>query len=235
MSQPMRPGRARGPDWILIGALAGVTLLTGAAAYGLVSMLWTDAKKPPPQKMAFVPLVLIEGPAYFPPPPQERPLVEPAPLAPAEPVGPAGPAQSKVHPRAEPAVTARPAPERPAPERPTPERKSAAVEDAPTSTKPPAREIVIWRVVATASANSMNLGGHINKAGIVDSVASGHLRDALKAHRNFGRLPATLRAHIQSSNIDLRRLAPYRALVGIDDNRIEAEHGIRFVRVVASR
>jgi hypothetical protein len=230
MSQPMRPGRARGPDWILIGALAGVILLTGAAAYGLVSMLWTDAKKPPPQKMAFVPLVLIEGPAYFPPPPQERPLVDPAPLAPAEPAGPTGPPQRKIHPRPEPAVTARPAPERPAPE-----RKSAAVEDAPASTKPPAREIVIWRVVATASANSMNLGGHISKAGVVDNVASGHLRDALKAHRNFGRLPASLRAHIHSSNIDLRRLAPYRALVGIDDSRIEAEHGIRFVRVVASR
>jgi hypothetical protein len=81
----------------------------------------------------------------------------------------------------------------------------------------------------------MNLGGHINKAGVVDSLASGHLREALKAHRNFGRLPAGLRAHIQSSNIDLRRLAPYRTLVGIDDNRIEAEHGVRFVRVVASR
>jgi hypothetical protein len=233
MSQPMRPGRARGPDWILIGALAGVTLLTGAIAYGLVSMLWKDTKQAPKNVVAFVPLVLVEGPAYVPPPssfPPERPIVEPAPLAPPASIGSTGPVERKIHPRAEPAVTARPAPERPAPQ-----QKSSAAEDAPASPKPPAREIVTWRVVATANANSSNIGGHINKVGVVDNLASGHLRNALKAHRNFGRLPPNLRAHIESPNIDLRRLAPYRALVGIDDSRIEAEHGIRFVRVVASR
>jgi hypothetical protein len=40
----------------------------------------------------------------------------------------------------------------------------------------------VWRVVPTANASYFNLGGHIDKNGIVDSLASGYLRDALKSH-----------------------------------------------------
>ena len=46
-----------------------------------------------------------------------------------------------------------------------------------TLAEPPPREQ--WRVVVTAGANYYNLGGHIDRAGIVDEFASSHLREAL--------------------------------------------------------
>ena len=93
-----------------------------------------------------------------------------------------------------------------------------------------------WRVVATANASYFNLGGHISRSGVVDSLASSHLRDAFKAHRNFGRLPPDIRSHIASSeNIDLTRIAPYRVLLGINDKKIEEEQAVHFERVANNR
>jgi hypothetical protein len=92
-----------------------------------------------------------------------------------------------------------------------------------------------WRVVVTAAANYYNLGGHVDRAGIVDELASGHLREALKAHRNFPRLPPDLRTHILTQNISLPKLAPYRGLLGMNDRTLEEEQAIRFVRVVSNR
>ena len=92
-----------------------------------------------------------------------------------------------------------------------------------------------WRVVVTAGANYYNLGGHVDRAGIVDELASSHLREGLKVHRNFARLPPDLRAHILTQNISLPKLAPYRGLLGMNDKTLEDEQAIRFVRVVSNR
>jgi hypothetical protein len=88
-----------------------------------------------------------------------------------------------------------------------------------------------WRVVATANASYFNLGGHIDKAGVVDSLASSHLRDALKQHSKFGQLPPDIRTHILTQNIDLCRVAPYRSMLGMDDRILEQEQAVKFIRV----
>jgi hypothetical protein len=100
--------------------------------------------------------------------------------------------------------------------------------------EPPPR-VEQWRVIVTASANYYNLGGHVDRAGTVDELASSHLRDALKVHRNFPRLPPDLRTHILTQNISLPKLAPYRGLLGMNDKTLEEEQAIRFVRVVSNR
>jgi hypothetical protein len=88
-----------------------------------------------------------------------------------------------------------------------------------------------WRVVATANASYFNLGGHIDKAGVVDGLASPHLRDALRQHSKFGQLPPDIKTHILTQNIDLTKVAPYRTLLGMDDSILEQEQAIKFVRV----
>jgi hypothetical protein len=92
-----------------------------------------------------------------------------------------------------------------------------------------------WRVIVTAGASYYNLGGHVDRAGIIDELASSHLREALKAHRNFPRLPPELRTHILTQNISLPKLAPYRGLLGMNDKTLEEEQAIRFVRVTSNR
>ena len=72
-----------------------------------------------------------------------------------------------------------------------------------------------WRVLVTSKASYFNLGGHVDSNGIVDSLASSHLRDALKEHKNFARLPPDIRTHILTQNINLAKIAPYRGLLGI--------------------
>ena len=90
-----------------------------------------------------------------------------------------------------------------------------------------------WRITTTSKASYFNLGGHVDRAGIVDSLATGHLRDALKVHRNFSRLPPDIRTHILTQNINLPKIAPYRGLLGIDDRTMESEQGIRFERIAS--
>jgi hypothetical protein len=102
----------------------------------------------------------------------------------------------------------------------------AAIGAVPAVTRPEQ-----WRVVATVNASYFNLGGHIDKAGVVDSLASSHLRDALKQHSKFGQLPPDIRTHILTQNIDLCRVAPYRTLLGMDDRVLEQEQAVKFIRV----
>jgi hypothetical protein len=93
-----------------------------------------------------------------------------------------------------------------------------------------------WRVTTTSKASYFNLGGHVDRAGIVDSMASEHLREAFKKHRNFEKLPLEIKAHINNSqNISLVKLAPYRKLLGVDDRWLEAEQGVRFERIAGTR
>jgi len=106
------------------------------------------------------------------------------------------------------------------------------------SPPPPAQQApaaVQWRVVATANASYFNLGGHIDNAGTVDSLASSHMRDAFKVHRNFSKLPPDIKTHILTQNISLPKIAPYRQLLGIDDKKIEQEQAVRFERVGGPR
>lgn len=100
---------------------------------------------------------------------------------------------------------------------------------------PLAEENVQWRVVTTAKASYFNLGGHVDKNGVVDSLASQYLRDALKKHQYYAKLPPGIRAYIDAPNIDLTKIAPYRTLLGVDDRKMELEQGVRFIKVASSR
>lgn len=102
-------------------------------------------------------------------------------------------------------------------------------EALPSATVAPARTEQ-WRVIPTANASYFNLGGHIDKAGTVDSIATPHLRDALKQHTKFGQLPPDIKTHILTQNINLPKIAPYRTLLGMDDKILEQEQAVKFVR-----
>jgi hypothetical protein len=91
--------------------------------------------------------------------------------------------------------------------------------------------VEVWRVVPTANASYFNLGGHIDKNGIVDSLATPYLRDALKAHSKFPQLPPDIKTHILTQNINLCKIAPYRHLIGMDDRVLEQEQAVRFERI----
>jgi hypothetical protein len=105
---------------------------------------------------------------------------------------------------------------------------------APLSAQPQIR-VQEWRAVPTARANLFNLGGHLDQSGLVDNMASGPLRDAFKKVKNYGKLPPEAKALIDAPNINLSKLAPYRALLGIDDNKIEQEQAVKFVRIASTR
>jgi hypothetical protein len=92
-----------------------------------------------------------------------------------------------------------------------------------------------WRAVATARASRFNLGGHLDQSGLVDSMASGYLRDAFKKSKNYNKLPPEAKAWIDEPNINLSKLAPYRVLLGIDDGKIEQEQAVKFVQIASTR
>jgi hypothetical protein len=88
-----------------------------------------------------------------------------------------------------------------------------------------------WKVVRTAKANFFNLGGHVDNNGVVDSLASSYLRNALKQQKNFAKLPPQIKGYIDAPTINLAMIAGYRQLLGIDDRKMEDEQGVRFIRV----
>jgi hypothetical protein len=92
-----------------------------------------------------------------------------------------------------------------------------------------------WRVVTTGKASYFNLGGHVDKDGVVDSLASSYLRNALKKHKNYPKLPPQIKADIDEPNINLAKIAGYRALLGVDDRKMEMEQGVRFIKVASNR
>jgi hypothetical protein len=89
-----------------------------------------------------------------------------------------------------------------------------------------------WRALKTSKANAFNLGGHIDQAGVVDTLASTHLRDAFKTLTSYQKLPQHVRNLIEAQNINLSKLAPYRLLLGIHDKKLEDEQAVRFEKVV---
>ena len=84
-------------------------------------------------------------------------------------------------------------------------------------------------MLKTSKANAMNLGGHIDRNGVVDDMATPHLRDAFKKHRTSRCRPHPM--HIETQNINLTKVAVPGLLT--DDRQIEQEQGVRFERVVS--
>jgi hypothetical protein len=93
----------------------------------------------------------------------------------------------------------------------------------------------LWEVRTTAKASYFNLGGHLDKNGVVDSLASSYLRDALMKHKNYAKLPPQIQTYIVGSNINLAKIAGYRALLGIDDKEMEEKQGVKFIKIAGSR
>jgi hypothetical protein len=120
--------------------------------------------------------------------------------------------------------------------RPPPEgQKKTAPTMASQSQEAVRPELEEWKVITTAKATPFNLGGHVDRNGIVDSLASSHFRDAIKKHPNYPKLPQRIRMDIEAPNINLVKLAPYRTYLGISDKKIEEEQGVKFVRLASTR
>ena len=120
--------------------------------------------------------------------------------------------------------------------RPPPEgQKKTAPTMAPQSKEAVHPELEEWKVITTAKASPFNLGGHVDRNGIIDSLASPHFRDAIKKHPNYPKLPQRLQTAMEAPNISLVKLAPYRTHLGISDKKIEEEQGVKFVRVASLR
>jgi len=239
-------------DWPVIGTLSATILVAGAFTFEVFVLVQPDPApiRPLPRLPRLIePDRMTRSESRLPPLTKvieaERIAQGESPLPPL-----ARLTESDRVPRSE-----NPMPADPEPAAPTPQQASIASAFAklPPSgvvySAPPPREFKTakltlpdpqpraeqWRVIVTAGANYYNLGGHVDRAGIVDELASSHLREGLKVHRNFARLPPDLRTHILTQNISLPKLAPYRGLLGMNDKILEDEQAIRFVRVVSSR
>jgi hypothetical protein len=222
-------------DWTLTGALGGVAIMAVAVGYEF-SVIPRYSPEPAEKHQA--------GPILIPPP--EHATVEPSSNAPAVGYDP----QSS-----SPAMRFGPAPQANAPRlsdtTESPQNSSRvglssrakdhplppvyASEATPPPRSKPQTSSDLWEVHTTAKASYFNLGGHVNKNGVVDSLASSYLRDALKKHQNYVKLPSHIQAYINEPNINLAKIAGYRAVLGIDDKEMEEKQGVQFIRIVASR
>ena len=233
-------------DWPVIGAVSAVAIVAGAVTYEAAVLMQSDAGKRAPrvashetpvERSAYeIPGFATGKPAEWTPSFPLIPLIDPD----------AAPAPESAAPARQPPAR-NPAPKQPA-AAPVPAKPPAAAEaskapppaevkaanPAPAAPAEPPR-VEQWRVVVTAKASYFNLGGHVDRAGIVDSLASSHLRDALKSHRNFPQLPPDIRNHILTQNINLAKLAPYRGLVGMNDKALEEEQAVRIEKIASRR
>jgi len=227
-------------DWTLIGALGGVAIFAVAAGYEF-SMIARYSPEPAKKHQA-APILI---------PARERPVVE----ASSNP-----PASGYALQSSPPAVGYAPAPQANArrlsdatesPQNSSRAEVSSRAKDhslppvysssAHNEVKPPPPQpkpqisADLWEVHTTAKASYFNLGGHVDKNGVVDSLASSYLRDALKKHQNYAKLPSRIQAYINEPNINLAKIAAYRAQLGIDDKEMEEKQGVQFIRIAASR
>jgi hypothetical protein len=220
-------------DWPLTGSVAGVVVLAGAVTFGTMAALRTTpepVKKPPTFVLLLAPPAGTPGYiiASLPSNADDDLRIDSRPLQSGEPAYP--PAQKKP-------IVQRPT-ERLANGNASQRQSNAGSSPGPDTTSKRATEVAPerWRVTTTSMANNFNLGGHVDKSGIVDSMASEHLREAFKKHRNFEKLPPDMKAHINNSqNISLVKLAPYRKLLGVNDKWLEEEQGVRFERIASNR
>ena len=219
-------------DWPLTAVLTGIgAAVCGAGIYGVI--LVRSVAVPTPKAATDFAIQLAPGvdPATFfkeqpgvdilPPPPlapltpdtivsaaEQAPVAPKAEKSPAAPKAVASPAAKKLPPATSEKAEPTPAQKKVA----SIDHASAAKASPPPPPPPPSVEVEQWRVVATSKASMFNLGGHIDKAGMVDGMATPHLKEALQKHKNFGKLPPAIRAHIMgAASIDLNKLAPYSA------------------------
>jgi hypothetical protein len=235
-------------DWPVIGAVSAVVLIGGVVTYEVVAFMQDSAPVKKAAQLASygssVERSAYEIPGFATGKPAEWtpsfPLIRlidpdamPAPesSAPARQT-PAGNPTPK--PAAAPAL-AKPPAEAPKAAAPNDVKAANPASTAPTAPAQQPPRVDLWRVGVTAKASYFNLGGHVDRAGIVDSLATSHLRDALKSHRNFPQLPPEIRNHILTQNINLTKVAPFRGLLGMDDKTLEEEQAVRFERVASNR
>jgi hypothetical protein len=235
-------------DWPVIGTASATILVAGALTFEVVVLMQPD----PAPTRPLPPLAMLIGPDRIVQSGRLPSLIEPDRVVQSESPLPRLPRLIEPD-RIPQSESPTPAAPESAPLSPPPASIASAFAKAPPSgvvyTAPPPHEfktakltlpeaqprVEQWRVVVTAAASYYNLGGHVDRAGIVDELASSHLREGLKAHRNFARLPPDLRTHILTQNISLPKLAPYRGLLGMNDKTLEEEQAIRFERVVSNR
>jgi len=225
-------------DWTLTGALGGVAILVAAVGYGF-SMI--PRYMPEPAKNHQAAPILI--------PAREREVVEASSNAPAvghapqpspEGVGYA-PARANAPRLSNTTESPQNSPRVEVSSRakdhslPPVYSSSAHNEVKPPPQLKPQISSDLWEVRTTAKASYFNLGGHVDKNGVVDSLASSYLRDALKKHQNYAKLPSHIQAYINEPNINLAKIAGYRARLGIDDKEMEEKQGVQFIRIAASR
>ena len=230
-------------DWPLIGAVSAVTIVAGVVTVEAVVFIQSDAEpvRRAPALASYASSVersATELPGFSTgQPPKWTPsfplisLIDPDRIPQAESRIPADQLPAPEPPRRRPAASAsaRQAPPGDLTDTPPGEFKTAKL--STPEVQPRAEQ---WIIVVTAKASYFNLGGHVDKAGIVDTLASSYLRDALKSHRNFAQLPPEIRAHILGQNINLAKIAPYRGLLGMNDKTLEEEQAVRFERVASS-
>ena len=229
-------------DWPVIGAVSAVVIVAGAVTFEVVAFMQSDPApvKRTPQLSSYgssversayeIPGFATGKPAEWTPSFPLIPLIDPDRIPPAESRIAADHPPAQETPKKPSPASAKPSPPGDLPNTPPAEFKTAKL--TTPEVQPRAEQ---WRVVVTAKASYFNLGGHVDKAGIVDSLASSYLRDTLKSHRNFTQLPPEIRAHILTQNINLTKVAPYRGLLGMDDKTLEEEQAVRFERVASSR
>jgi hypothetical protein len=225
-------------DWTLTGALAGVAILAVAVGFEFSVIPGYGPELAKKHQAAPILIPAREGavvdassnaPSVGYALPSSRPAYDLAPQANASrlsstPESPQNSSRVEVNTRAK---------DHP----PPPVYSSSAHNEVKPPTPPlkPQSSSDVWEVHTTAKASYFNLGGHVDKNGVVDSLASSYLRDALKKHQNYAKLPSRIQGYINEPNINLAKIAAYRALLGIDDKEMEEKQGVQFVRMVASR
>jgi hypothetical protein len=216
-------------DWPLAGAVTGVGVLACVVGFGTFALIRSapePVKRPLPTTVLWAPAGQPTTLIVLDPATDDTSDVAPAPPRPRA-SEPAPPKEKKK------AVTQKPASDAFARTQPLPDQKKMAPAPGGAKALEPQVAVEQWRVITTSKASFTNLGGHVDKAGIVDNMANSHLREAFQKHRNFDRLPSHIKTHINTQNINLALIAPYRGLLGINDKNIEEEQGVKFVRVGA--
>jgi hypothetical protein len=229
----------------MIGAVSAVAIVAGAVTFEVVTFMQSNPApiKAAPQLSSYgssversayeIPGFSTGRPAEWTPSFPLIPLIDPDRTPQAESRIPADQRQAPEAPVKSPAASAPVKP--PSPAGPLTPSQPGEFKTAKLTTPDVQPRAEQWRVVVTAKASYFNLGGHVDSAGIVDSLASSHLRDALKSHRNFTQLPPEIRSHILTQNINLAKVAPFRGLLGMNDKTLEEEQAVRFERVASNR
>jgi hypothetical protein len=232
-------------DWPLIGAVSAVTIVAGVVTFEVVVFVQSDlgsVKRAPAlasypssveRSATELPGFSTGRPGAWTPSFPLIPLIDPDRIPQAESRIPADQLPGLGTPKKPLAVSAPARQPSPSDLTNTPRGEFKTAKLSTPEVQP--REEQQWIIVVTAKASYFNLGGHVDKAGIVDTLASSYLRDTLKSHKNFAQLPPDIRTHILTQNINLTKVAPYRGLLGMNDKTLEEEQAVRFERIVTNR